>query len=524
MKTLCTVTRYLVALAIAACIVPAATTSALAATLAAARSSSHGAVPSQSARLAFATYLGYHGGAGDDYALGVKVDAAGYIYVVGTTASGLSHPSIFVTKLEPSGKKALYTTLLNSGCESDAAGIALDRAGNAYVTGSYVVKDSTGLCDLTEVVVAKLGAAGKPLYSVQFGGKGGFEAKDAGNGIAVDAQGNAYVTGQVNSDDTFPTTAAAFMKTGPGFVHTDGFVLKVDAAGKLVYSTILGGTDLDNAQAIAVDGHGDAYVTGQTSSTDFPTTANAYERQWARPRGLAAAFVTVLNAAGTSLLYSSYLSGNSAEQGLAIAVSQQGNGYVAGATDSSNFPTTASAFSRTCGGDAHCGLSVSDQGGCLNGCKAFDDSFVAEIDPRLSGKVSLVYGTYLGGTLTDQALGIAVDASHHVYVTGGTSSTNFPTDGAIQGAHADAANPLNPNLDCFVAELTPSKPGSAGLLFATFLGGKGDDYGRAIALGHAGAVYVVGTTNSTDFPASSALQARSGGAHDAVAVRINLTP
>jgi hypothetical protein len=485
--------------------------------------SDRGAAPVQAARLTLASYLSYHGGAGDDYALGVKVDASGYIYVVGTTNSSRSQPSIFVSKLDPTGKRLLYTTLLNDGCESEAGGIALDRIGNAYVTGSYVVKDSSGLCDLTEVVVARFSQVGAPTYISKFGGQSGFEAKDVGYGIAVDSLGNAYVTGQISSDDHFPTSAGAFMKIGPGFVHTDAFVLKVDTAGKLVYSTILGGSDLDGAQSIAVDGRGDAFVTGQTSSIDFPTTANAFERRWAKPHGIATAFVSELNASGSTLLYSSYLSGNAAEQGLGIATDQRGNAYLVGATDSSNFPTTSDAFSRSCGGDGHCGLSLADKSGCLNGCASFDDGFMAEISPRLAGKSTLVYATYLGGTLVDQALGIAVDAARNVYVTGGTSSINFPTKNATQSVHADAANALNPNLDCFIVALNPTRSGVAGLLFATFLGGNGTDFGRAVALGQAGAVYVVGTTNSSDFPVTSARQARIGGGNDAFVARFTVT-
>jgi hypothetical protein len=469
-------------------------------------------------RIALATYLGYHGGSGDDAANGMKVDATGHIYIVGTTSSGLSHKATFVAKFDPSGTKLLYSTRLHSSCDAQGADIALDGVGNAYITGLYTGKDTYGICDVTQVEVAKLGPTGVPLYDAHVGGLGGFDAKDWGNGIAVDRRGNAYVTGQIDSDDSFPTTAGAFMTKGPGYVHTDGFVLKVDGTGKLVYSTVLGGTDLDHGTAIAVDSTGDAYVTGQTSSIDFPTTANAYEPHWISPHGLVGAFLTVLNPTGSALIYSTYLSGNTAEEGVGIAVDRQGDAYLAGATDSSNFPTTPNAYSRSCGGDGHCGLSLADKGGCTINCTFFDDAFVAEINPRLRARAGLVYATYLGGALGDDPSGIAVDSAGHAYIAGSSSSTDFPIMAATQSARGDAANPLNPNTDAFVAELNLRGAGRSALLFSTYLGGKADDRASALALGPAGSLYVAGTTNSPDFPTVAPLQGRIGGGSDAFLV------
>src|SRR6185437_7484919 len=214
-------------------------------------------------------------------------------------------------------------------------------------------------------------------------------------------------------------------------------------------------------------------------------------------------------------LYSTYLSGNTAEQGNGIAVDHQGDAYVTGATDSTNFPTTPNAYSRSCGGDAHCGLSLADKAGCISNCTFFDDAFVAEINPQLRAKSSLVYATYLGGTLDDEGIGIAIDAARHVYIAGVTNSTNLPTAAATQPTRGDAGNPLNPNTDAFVAELNLSAAGPAALLFSTYLGGKANDGAAGIAIGHGDAVYVAGTTNSADFPTVAPMQRRIGGGTDA---------
>src|SRR5437588_748149 len=228
---------------------------------------------------------------------------------------------------------------------------------------------------------------------------------DYGYGIAVDGSGNAYVTGYTVSTD-FPTTAGAFQTTARG--NNDAFVAKINPSGSaLVYSTYLGGNANDYGYAIAVDGSGNAYVTGSTTSPDFPTTAGAFQTT---PSGNNDAFVAKINPSGSALVYSTYLGGNANDYGYGIAVDGSGNAYVTGSTTSPDFPTTAGAFQTTPSGN--------------------NDAFVAKINPSGS---ALVYSTSLPGNPNADRYGIAVDGSGNAYVTGSTTSPDFPTTaGAFQ--------------------------------------------------------------------------------------------
>ena len=409
--------------------------------------------------LSYSTYLG--GGAGD-WGNGIAVDAAGNAYVTGYTASsdfpttaGTFQPNFgggagaFVTKLNPTGTALVYSTYL-FGNGGGGNGIAVDADGNAYVAGGGFV--------------AKLDPTGAVLvYSKFFDG--------SGNGIAVDADRNGYVTGQTDSPN-FPTTIGAFQTT---FAGGDAFVMKVDPTGSsLVYSTYLGGSGAEWGYAIAVDSGGNAYVTGITFSTDFPTTAGAFQ-----PAGSSGAFVTKLDPAGSALVYSTYL-GNGA-QGRGIAVDGDGNAYVTGVTDSADFPTTAGAYQATYGG------TQAGSGG---------DAFVTKLDPAGS---ALVYSTYLGGNGSDWGNGIAVDAAGNAYVTGTTSWITFPTTPDAFQPHSHGGSGVN-GTDAFFTKLNPS--GSA-LVYSTYLGGTDLDAGLGIAVDASGNAYVTGGTNSTDFPTTA---------------------
>src|SRR5213593_2593929 len=237
-------------------------------------------------------------------------------------------------------------------------------------------------------------------YSTYLGGS----ATDIGHGIAVDAAGNAYVTGDANSSD-FPTTLGAFQPTGRG----PAFVTKLNATGSaLAYSTYLGNGN-GNASAIAVDAAGNAYVTG-IAGPNFPTTPGTF--QTTPGGGLADAFVTKLDPTGSALVYSTYLGGSSTDDGHGIAVdpncSVNCNAYVTGETASRDFPTTPGAAQTTFGGVGLIGF----------------DAFVTKLNPTGS---ALVYSTYLGGSVDDSGFGIAVDAAGNAYVTGLTTSSDFPT-------------------------------------------------------------------------------------------------
>jgi len=410
--------------------------------------------------LSYSTYLG--GGAGD-FSNGIAVDAAGNAYVTGFTASsdfpttaGTFQPNFggaggaFVTKLNPAGTALVYSTYL-FGNGGGGNGIAVDADGNAYVAGGGFV--------------AKLDPAGAVLiYSILFDGRG--------NGIALDADRSAYVTGQTDSPN-FPTTIGAFQTT---FAGGDAFVMKVDPTGSaLVYSTYLGGSGADWGNGIAVDSGGNAYVTGITFSTDFPTTAGAFQSAVS-----GGAFVTKLDPAGSALVYSTYLGGSDA-QARGIAVDGGGNAYVTGVTSSADFPTTAGAYQVTYGG------TQAGSGG---------DAFVTKLDPTGSG---LVYSTYLGGDGSDWGNGIAVDIDGNAYVTGTTSWITFPTTPDAFQPHSRGGSGVN-GTDGFFTKLNPT--GSA-LVYSTYLGGTDLDLGLGIALDAKGNAYVTGATNSTDFPTTA---------------------
>jgi len=257
----------------------------------------------------------------------------------------------------------------------------------------------------------------------------------------------------------------------------------------LAYSTYLGGNGYDLGYGIAVDQAGDAYVTGSTTSPNFPTV-NALQPA----SGGYDAFVTKLNANGSALLYSTYLGGSDSDQGKGIAVDQAGDAYVTGSTSSTNFPT-ANALQPARGSYG-------------------SDAFVTKLNA--SGN-NLVYGTYLGGSGNDGGNGITVDSAGNAYVTGSTSSTNFPTVNALQPAYNESAYGGG-RYDAFVTKLNPS--GSA-LVYSTYLGGSDDDGGYGIAVDQAGNAYVTGFTASSDLPTVSALQpAYGGGYNDAFVTKI----
>ncbi len=309
-------------------------------------------------------------------------------------------------------------------------------------------------------------------YSTFLGGGG----SDMAWRVAADSDGNAYVTGQTTSFD-FPTTSGAF-QTVHGF-DNDVFVTKLNPSGSaLAYSTYLGGNNVDAGNGIAVDANGNAYVTGFTSSTDFPTTPGAFRAV------SGGGFVTKLDPAGSSLVYSTYLN---APIG-AIAVDAQGNAYVTG-TAGTDFQTTPGAFQPALAGSF--------------------DAFVAKLNPPGSG---LVYSTYLGGTNEDHGKGIAVNAAGNAYVTGYTSSSNFPTTpDAFQPALADQPGLVDVE-DVFVTILNTA--GSAPV-YSTYLGGAVGDTGQGIAVDAANNAYVTGGTASSNFPTTPGVfqPVFRGGAH-----------
>ena len=409
-----------------------------------------------------------------------------------------------------------YSTYLGGSGFDYGSGIAVDSAGNAYVTGYTNSVDfplvsparatpAGGSCGTSpdayscfDAFVAKVNPTGSAIvYSTYFGGSG----EDYGSKIAIDSLGNAYVTGYTNSTD-LPVVNPAQSVQGGGICGVspcfDAFVAKLNSTGTaLVYSTYLGGSADDYGQGIAVDSAGNALVTGSTASADFPTVG-AFESV----HGGAAydAFVTKLGPAGSTLVYSTYLGGSGEDYGSDIAVDAPGNAYITGYTNSTDFPTAGPLQAVNGGGT--CGAPP-------NTIPCFD-AYVAKLNVDGS---SLVYSTYFGGSGGDYGYGIAVDAFGSAYVTGLTTSTDFPvTAGAFQLAGGGTS------VDAYVVKLDPT---GSSAVYSTYLGGTGAEAGLDIAVDPSGNAYVAGYAYGNSLPLASPLQATNGGYYDAFLSKLN---
>jgi len=483
--------------------------------------------------LSYSTYLG---GSGVDDGSSIALDATGNVYVTGGTGStdfptactppppactafaptSNPLPDAYVTKLNATGSALVYSTYLGGDGVDDGNSIAVDATENVYVTGSTGSTNfptgctpsctafDTTLSTARDAFVTKLDATGSALvYSNYLGGDG----NDSGNGIAVDTAGNAYVIGStLSANFTAPCTAPCIVLDPTRGGSQDAFVTTVNPTGNaLVYSTYLGGTAEESGTGIAVDAAGNAYVTGDTLSGDFPTfptaPCTAFDCALDGPRD---AFVTKLNSAGSALVYSTYLGGDDADFGNALAIDTVAppdgpNAYVTGSTASTNFPTTAGVFQT----------SPSSLG----------NAFVTKLNP--TGTAPLVFSTYLGGSGSERGNSIVVDGSGNAYVTGTTDSpagTNFP---AATGAFQTA---LGGSTDAFVTKLNPT--GSA-LVYSSYLGGVGPELGNGLAIDTAADpnAYVTGSTGSTNFPTActsscTAFNTSLGGSGDAFVTKV----
>ena len=372
----------------------------------------------------------------------------------------------------------VYTFLIDTAV---ANGIATDSAGNVYTAG--VTADGGPNDQATSAYVAKMNAAGTAvIWRNNFGS---FGNSDAVRAIAIDTSGNTYVTGWTNPiccERGFPTMNPIQSTPAGGL---DAFITKFDSNGKMVYSTLLGGGASDKATGIAVDSLGNIFVTGQTSSSNFPTSKPFQSAL----HGSSDAFVTVLNPQGSAFIYSTYIGGSGDDAASGSAVDTSGNAYVTGFTGSPDFPTTNAIRPVSAGGQ---------------------DAFVLRLN---AGGSALDYSTYLGGSGDDRGNGIAVDSFRNAYIVGTTNSSNFPTVSAFQSALAGAT-------DAFVTKINST--GSA-FVYSTYLGGSDDDVMRpavtsenveprgAIAVNRSGNAYITGTTYSSDFPQVRSLQTLTTG-------------
>ena len=525
--------------------------------------------------LAYSTFLG-----DGDEGKAIAVDTAGDVYVTGQTCSfdfpvtpgafqSTNHAptnpgcTAFVTKLDQTATALVYSTYLGGSGGDSGNAIAVDTAGNAYVAGQTFSTDfpvTPGAIQTTNhaaannnsnAFVTKLNPTGSALvYSTYLGGSGlsaqTVPGTDEANAMAVDAAGNAYVTGRTFSSD-FPVTAGAFQTTNHAAASdfSNAFLAKLNPAGTaLVYSTYLGGSGQlkflaggDVGNAIAVDASGEAYVSGQTFSADFPVTPGAYQTtNRATAIESSNAFVTELDPAGTALVYSTYLGGSGnilGDLGSAIAVDPAGNVYVSGRTGSSDFPVTQGAYQTTSHGAAN---NVSN-------------AFISKLNPA---GTALLYSTYLGGTggiinLTptlgmsagDQASGLAIDGSDNAYVTGSTASADFPvTQDAYQATNHDQTGCVGGCIGGYNAFVTKLNSAGSALVYSTYLGGRGynprdflgvlsfgeGDQASALAVDASGNVYVTGGANSYDFPVSAgAFQATfNSGSGGAFVAKLNM--
>jgi hypothetical protein len=441
-------------------------------------------------------YSTYLGGNGEEFGNFVAVDSKGNAYVTGYTDSSdfpteqpfqpanAGGQDAFVTKLSRDGDELVYSTYLGGSGDDQSLEIALDAKGNAYVTG---LTDSSDFP--TEQAFQPANGGLHDAFVTKLSRDGdelvystylGGSNIDDGNSIAVDAKGNAYLTGDTLSSD-FPTEQA-FQPANAGLF--DAFVTKLSRDGdELVYSTYLGGSGDDFGNLIVVDAKANGYVTGYTDSSDFPTE-QAFQPANA---GGFDAYVTKLSRDGDELVYSTYLGGSGFDEGFAIAVDGKGNAFVTGGTDSSDFPTEHPFQSASAG----------------------FDPFVSKLSRNGD---ELVYSTYLGGSGSDQGLAIAVDGKGNAFVAGFTTSSDFPTEQPFQPTNAGGR-------DAFVTKL--SRDGDE-LVYSTYLGGSADDRaGFGIAVDGKGNAYVTGITSSTDFPTEHAFQSVfGGGVRDAFVTKI----
>jgi hypothetical protein len=453
--------------------------------------------------LIYSTYLG---GELDDTVTpsAIAVDSLGKAVVTGNTSSlhfpttaGAFTPSplasnpngvVFVTEMNPTGTQQVYSSYVGGSGGDSGLGVALDAAGHIYVAGQTSSTDfptttnalkpgpNAGNVNGTSFIFEidpTVAGSGSLVYSSYLGGTQG--GGEFASGIATDKNGLVYVVGLTASQPgtalaNYPVTAStAFQPTAPtGIATGTAFLAKLDTtqlgAASLIYSTYLGGNGAHAASpgpgfsdagfGVAEDSAGNTYVAGTTGSTDFPTTTGtAFQPTVPAGNTGGTAFVSrfdTTKSGAASLLYSTYLGGDAADFGGAIALGPSNVAYVTGTTNSPLFRTTPGAFQTA--GNSH------------------TITFISLVDTSLTGAASLKYSTFLSGSQTNNAFGIATDASGNAYVVGATQGSDFPvTKGAFQRAPAAGSQG-----EGFVAKLNPAGTGAADLVYSTYFGGSGN--------------------------------------------------
>ncbi len=451
--------------------------------------------------LDYSTYLG---GSGMDYASAIAVNTEGSAYITGETNSDdfptagsspfqasftSSTNNIFVSRFSSSGTTLIFSTYLGGNGTDVARGIDVDDNSYVYLTGETDSTDfptenpyqssGSGGGD-SDIFAAKLSTSGATLiFSTYLGGSG----DDVGRGIIHDSNYDVYITGETSSLD-FPTENP-YQSTHGGSTD-DAVLVKLGSDGSgIIYSTYLGGSYNDWGYGIALDEEERANLIGRTYSVNFPIL-NAYQSSLAGNRDI---FVTRFSTSGSELSYSTYLGGSKSDYGSSIAIDSSNSTYVAGFTASTDLPTR-NAFQPDYGG------------GSL-------DNYLFKLSSTGS---TLVYSTYLGGSGMDRGEGLALDSSNCAYLTGYTSSSDFPT-----------LNPYQASLqgtDIFAAKFNPS---GNGLFYSTFLGGSGTDYGYDIAVDLEGNAYLTGAAGSYNFPTANAYQSSLDSGYDAFITKLSLS-
>ena len=429
--------------------------------------------------LAYSTYFG---GNSSDFLEDIEVSDSGHFYITGKSNStdlpinfsfGYNPQSnyLYVVKFTPDGQNILYSTFFGGSGDEFSYDLAIDSSDCAYITGytdssnfptsvsAYQSQKNNSL----DAFITKLSASGNTLsYSTYLGGG----LIDSGKGIAADNNGSAYVAGTTESID-FPTYNAFDSSYNGGL--RDVFITKIAPDGSsLQYSTYVGGNLIDGPSSIAIDNLGSAYITGDTTSNNFPVQ-NATQSTFAG--GNSDSFVTKVAPDGMSLIFSSYLGGSSEDFGNDISVDSNGFPYIIGTTYSSDFPVNNN-FSGWSGGDTDC--------------------FITKISNTGN---TLIYSTFLGGSLPDHGRNIKVDNIGSVYITGYTNSSDFPTSDPYQ-------NNLNGTVDCFIAKI--SFNGSNTILnFSTYFGGSAQELPTGMTIDNNNSIYIAGTNSSSDLPLQS---------------------